>query len=501
MGATRNAVLSVAAAGLLIVGLLVLIPEPAGAVIVTPTAVSSQVANGDFTVVANVEIPAEEHIPIVSANVRVGQVFDDGTDLVDTTGGCNAETGASPSATIIEISGLTDGVTPFGGPADFSGYGYGINPAQYGYSLSDVGGGDANFAGYDSGTGYGYGYNTPGKADTVAVKVLVSGCAFTYSSNVYRALLQIGVGAPTDAAKIYSAPIEVSFVDPTFTTVAVLASGTTLTGTGSTSGDFASFQFDLGFTGNLATSSTVRLNLAGILGGAQSGNEIVITAGSTIPAGSSFTLTFLDVFTDPTMNNNNDLLTLPPFGILATSLNSLTITAPLVFFTLNLNIPGQLDPDENAFISSFVVSLDVLLSEVPGGLSAASSMRLFGFDSTTGAQDSSNGLTLTPDCTLPGPTCRFTFTVDTLSSFAMSIGLAGGGGGGGAVVTTTTTSASTTVTSTDTTTSSVSDTGSESVSTTSTKGKGKGGSAPGLEFGLLVGALAGIALLARRNLK
>jgi hypothetical protein len=462
-------------------------------------------ADNFFDVTFSINLAAGEHIPLNYAEVRVaaaGGALDADGRLVATI--CNASTGGTPSAEIVSITGVA------ASSAAFVGTGYDVADDGYGFVFTDPS--PVDFSGYNAGIGMGYGGSTPG-GDLLSVTVRVTGCILVYDpvSSFADVRVQALVGA-TSTLNFWSTPADVSLFDPGFTTGTTTTTPVTLVGEDTVGGGEMSFEFQIDNTANLGTGTTLTLDLSGNTG--SMGGAVSIVLDGTLPAGTTITLGFRDAETDPTADDDLDLINNPPFGISAAALAARTANPPAGFFTLSLHIPGQAETDENAFLGSLTITLQVPQAyatarglAIPGGLAR---MVLPGFDDTTGELDSLN-FPSSIDCVTPGPTfCNLTFTITQFSAFALVVGVPTGGGGGGPdPAPTTAPLVTTTVTNTgtdgvvSTTTITAPATGSDSVS--GTDGQDEGGKKktwiPGLEPMVLVAALVAVALLARRRLQ
>lgn len=461
-------------------------------------------ADNFFDVTFTIDLAAGEHIPLSYAEVRVaatGAALDGDGKL--TGAFCTATTGGTPSAEIRSIDGSTQSSGPFVGT------GYDVVDSGYGFVFSSPS--PVDFSGYNGGTGYGYGGNTAG-ADLITITIRVTGCTLPYSlaTSFADVRVQALVGA-NSALNFWSTPAEVSLFDPGFTTGVTTPAGTVaLPGEATASGSELSFEFQVDNTANIGSGSTLTLDLTGTDPDSMGGTASIVTE-AVLPAGTTITMGFYDVTTDPSVGDDMDLVNNPPFGINAAALLARTANPPAGFFTLSLQIPGVANADENAFIRSFTVTLSVPQAyatarglAIPNGLY---SLEVVGFDDVTGDLDSRNGPSAAVDCVIVPTTCQLTFTITRFSSFALVVRLPTGGGGDGA---TTAPPATSTITSTGT---------DGTVVTTTVTGPASGTDAPtgeadgegdddGKKNGipgpapiLLLGALAAVAFLARRRLR
>ena len=504
MGATRNVVLSVIAAGLLVVGLLVLVPQPVRAVQPqAPTVTVSDVGTSSdnlikTTLTTVVIIPRGNLIPIEYAEIIVA----DGA-FSPSFGGAqnrmNSNVLATCTASITSLTGasLTAGT--------FTGYGYAIVNDGYGYGYKFGDAASTNVLGqYGYTTGNGYGSTSGDVRVTVTLEVTncPSGSLWTSTFRTFHFQAILGGGLESVFASL---PTTLTVRDPeaTFATVT---------------------------SGNTASTSSITAQLQD--GGQQTTINLLIQAGATLDGTdytpSSGTLTYtlppgaIDAFVtaisvtynQPVPDGANVAIsfndmdttggTFPSgstaFGIPAADLTTRTGGVALAgFFSLTMTgLPAGSSP--GAYI-------DVALSlSVPTTYFTANGLSVGNFHLVR-YSDAGVFLAEIP-CTTTGTSgadTLFTCTITDFSSFAMvasAISSGGGGGGGGGVIATTSTTGTSTATGTDTATGTGTGTAtSTGTQTTTGGGKGKGGSAPGLEFGLLAGALAGIALLARRKLK
>ncbi|MHB1261328.1 MAG: hypothetical protein ACYC2H_06395 [Thermoplasmatota archaeon] len=496
------------AAGLLVVGLLVLVPDPVAAI--QPQAPIINVLDRD-TGTANtlqtkltttVVIPRGEVIPLSHVSVERISGTPTGFDGDGTlTGGATCSSG-------LAIQSIRGGSLSTA-PVQLGGYGYSsFSSNGYGYGY-DFSGSPAFFDfgtfdnGYGLGFGYGYGYGATSDT-TMTVVVVVNDCPAVTEFTGNTALtftFQVLIGGHDDTGdggKLFvSLPATVTLVNPELTasgTAATAGTVTTAVQTG-TGGTTISYTFPGDGDGTHENLPTGAITLP-IPSGTPFMVSLTATITGAVPEGSTLGVTFLGAGTNG-------------LNIGASDLASLTGTSGGAAAFLGISLSGF--SSATTFIT---LTMDV---EIPTTYFTANgfSTSLFRMARFTDA-----GVRSTPDPTcavsVTAPTAgnqRYTCTISSFSAFAMVSSVAGGGGGGGGASSTTSTVTGA-VTNTGTTVSTVTNTGttsstesasqtdsaSQTVSQTTSK-PGRGGSAPGLEFGLLVAALAGLALLARRKFK
>lgn len=518
MGTTKNIVLAVSATALLISGFLLLVPEPVEAIKAQApqVVVSDRENNNDgklqTRLTTTVLIPQGEVIPVTGVDIRM--VHDGPVTFT------NGQMGAGSGATLVTCTGSIlsiSGASLSTSPRRLQGYGYdiGANSNGYGYDfttrrpLEDF----STFnTGYGAGNGYGYGSDA---ADTtLTVSALAYDCpavshfsASTIKQFTFQVVLQAR-DANGNGASFYSLPTtsnirnpEASFGTAGSANTDTSPSATTDMQTLVQDGQVTTFSFTMFPGGGSGDAFTF---MSGTMGPF---NAPPGTAAQTFtflfqqpaPEGSSIGISFYDQVT------NGGAVSGAPFNINPTALaTQLAGTTAYGFFSVQMNglDPANTLADTASEVLKITVVLDVPTTFFTSNGLSATNFHLARFSDAGAFQNN-------VFCSLTTPRAGFqTFSceMDDFSSFAMVASAISSGGGGGSTTTTTTSSTVTTTststvttTSTDTSTSTVTTTGSDTGS--STKGKGKGGSAPGLEFGLLVGALAGIALLARRKLK
>ncbi len=506
MGIKRNAILSVAATGLLLVGLLVLIPEPAQAVqaqapfVVLTDRLTTSDTLLTTRLTTQVFIPAGELIPITYGELR----FTTGAPTFDGTGRLTG--GTSCAGTIISVSGpaLTFG--------QFQGYGYTFVTNSNGYGYDFGSSFSVDFSTLNTGytLGYGYGYGSTTAATLITVVIEANGCpdgAAIPLNSVQTFTFQAIVGA--DATRSFaSQPSTVTLRDPEDGTP--VTGGDTTPGVQSTSslGATQSFGFSFfagtgfsdgtGFIDGEATDTFVPL--PGPIGSFITSMEADFDVDLPEGVGLNIQVTDQDT-TGGTFTTAN-----PGCGINPTAFAGQSSVAPAGCLNVQMTgLPAGITPSAAIDLR---ITLDVPIAYFTGPPAlSVGSFRLVRFN-----DDGTFNAAAGPSCVFVSSTVtdyRFTCTITDFSSFAMVASVAGGGGGGGVISSSTSsTSATSTLTSTgtgtgtSTGTGTTTGTGSDTGSATSspTKSKGRGG-IPGIEVGLIAIGLLGVAMLARRKLK
>lgn len=514
MGATRNVVLSLAAVGLLVVGLLVLIPEPArGAQPGAPTVALSDIgtaSDGNIrtTVTTVVTIPQGKLIPLEYAEIIIA----DGTQNP-------AFAGALERMSANVLYTCVAGITSWGGATQthgtFSSPGYNIVNDGYGYGYafdgttfsSDV------LSGY--GTGYGYGSTTGDLRVTVTVQAdnCPPASAFTTTFRTFH--VQVAVGG--DSTHVFSSiPTTLSLRNPEATFPAATVGNTDTTPSlneqiqdaGAQTNFNLQFQAGASVDGTDYTTGTVTYTPPN--GDQTTLTQAVFTTNQAVPDGATVSMSFMDLLGQSGASFPAGSTS---FGIPAGDLGTRTGGAPFAgFFSITMNgLPAG--ATGGAYID-IAVTLDVPQSYFTANGLTVANFHLERYSDAGAYQGSvpcSGGTASTTEG--PGgttvPAYRFTCTISDFSSFAMvASALAAGGGGGvtqptSSVTPTATTSVSTSVSGSVSASASGSQTVTSTSSGTDTEDGGdrRGGSAPGLGFVLLVAALVGIALIVRRQLK
>ncbi|HUR60854.1 MAG TPA: hypothetical protein VM286_00625 [Candidatus Thermoplasmatota archaeon] len=520
MGIVRNIVFTVVTTAALIASLLFIIPgntATAAAVTLTPGSVSgidngfdgnpNTTADNFFEVAVQVDIAAGEHIPLDFVEVGISNSAQvDGFGLLHSVFCAAHSTGAmtpgGPHLQIVSVHGAARSQGPFSGygyTIDINGYGYGAVPAPS----------QADFSDYHGGVGYGYGYDTPG-ADTVTMVLRVYGCAMPFdalhpSATVHMQVLLGGSFTATSSfPPLFVSPVlEASFFYPGFHTN-VETAVEELTATVQTQGGNSVFTFGTPTGANIPAGDAFELDLGANAGGIQS---LTIVSEIPIPAGSQFVFTVRDLSADP---NADDLIDHPLYGISPTAMQSHMSNPPLppvLFFELELRVPGASETDLNEFVSALTFKFDVPQAYfAANGLTLAASIQLnlVGFDSTTGDYHA-EFFPGAVDCTTVPTVCTVTYSINQFSSFALVVGAPrGGGGGGGSTLPGVTGTSTVTVTGTSTQTGSATSTAQPGTGTATGPVKGASGSGkpgiPGPSAPLLALALVGAVLLARRKL-
>lgn len=505
MSVGRNAVLAVAATAILLTGLLVLVPSPAGAVQVQApsVAVSDRAAAADgllkTVLTATILIPEDEFVPLTYAEIR----YSTGTIAF---GGDGRITGTSCAATIVSI----DADSSFG---EFTGTTHPIVPDSNGYGYDFGAPSNVDFSNFNAGyqLGYGYGYGSASAAVTVTMVLEANDCpggAFIPLNSYVVVNFQAVVGG--DATRVFpSIPTTVLVRDPedAFVAVGTPDSDPAIL-TNFNTGDLT--QYGFGFTADNGD----------FIDGAAADNFLPLP----FPAGSSF-VTGLEVdfdldlpegvglqinFFDQVTTGGAMSLSNPPFGIDPTALASRTGVPPAGFFSISMT---GLPPGISA---SDAIDVRVTVDVPQAHFTGPPRLNVGTFTLLRFNDDGTLNLANSPTCVLLGTfgaNYRFRCTITDFSSFAMAARTAGGGGGGTSTDTSTDTS-STSSTSTTTTTSTQTgtgtgtgtgtqtgtETGSSTIGTSGTTNPGKGKGTPGLELGLVAAALGALALVARRKL-
>lgn len=499
--------MSVLAVGLLIVGLLVLIPQPVrgvqpGAPSITLADIGSS-SDGKIrtTITSVVTIPQGNIIPLEYAEV----IFADGNTGQDFGGDLSRIDDDVLQTCIGQISSW-GGATPIFG--SFGGNGYGIETGGYGYGYQFSTTAAPRLAGYDDendnfGPGEGYGYGSETGDLRVTVTVVVDDCPATshwgsLPLKLFHVQLVVG-GGPLDA--FASLPRTIQLRNPE----APAPSGTgapslqnvQITDGGASTGFALTLQAGGTFDGSDSITSGTSLTFTPPDTGLVVLESATISFGpGAVPEGATLNIEFNDFHT-------NDGA-FPPagataFGIPGDTLGLRTGGAPFVGF-ISISMSGLPAGAQLGDYIDITFVINVPDSYFVDGRSAGQ-FHLVRYSDAGVFSD----ISCTQVSPKPAGVTKFSCTITSFSSFAMvSSAFGSGGGGGGAPTQTTSPSPTTTMTSTLSPSPSNTEGPNPSVSESSQPGDSKDRSY-GWVITLvvlgLVAVLVGAAVLVRRKLK